>query len=272
MASAPTFKATTARRGVPLLPIGAGVLLVIGVTIFALTRNRPVSQTVTSLPASELQVKTIGRPPEPAAPPVEEAEAPQPTIIVDPATEEAMGARERRRPAEREAPVRPVRPAAAPPPAPAPPREQARAEKPAPPPRPPPAAVRVEPDPPLPPPPQFVPAPRQEPAVASSPIALGPTYAREGYQKARQATPGCVAESLRLPRDTVDLGGESATVKFAVDETGKVSQFSYLSGPTDQRVANAIWAAIQRCEWLPGATAQGSPITLWVTMPIRFGK
>jgi TonB family protein len=119
---------------------------------------------------------------------------------------------------------------------------------------------------------QVAAAPRQEPPAASTPIALGPTYAREGYQKARQATPGCVVESLRLPRDVADIEGEAATVKFAVDEAGKVSQFAYLSGPTDQRVASAIWTAIQRCEWLPGATAQGRAITLWVTMPIRFGK
>jgi TonB family protein len=66
--------------------------------------------------------------------------------------------------------------------------------------------------------------------------------------------------------------GESATVKFAVDETGQVSQYSYLSGPADQRVSAAIWTAIQRCEFIPGRTAQGNPISLWVTMPIKFGK
>jgi TonB family protein len=134
------------------------------------------------------------------------------------------------------------------------------------------AAPRPEPELPLPPPPQFVAAPTPPPPAAPAPQASGPGFAREGYQKARQATPGCVVNSLRLPRDIVDVEGETATVKFAVDETGQVSQFSYLSGPTDQRVATAIWSAIQRCEWTPGSTAQGSRIALWVTMPIRFGK
>lgn len=57
-----------------------------------------------------------------------------------------------------------------------------------------------------------------------------------------------------------------------MSETGQVSQFAYLAGPSDPRVANAIWAAIQRCEFVPGANAQGKPLALWVTMPIKFGK
>ena len=107
---------------------------------------------------------------------------------------------------------------------------------------------------------------------ASAPLQIGPTYARDGQQKARLADPGCVKNSLRLPRDLVDIEGETATVKFAVDETGQVSQYAYLAGPSDPKVSNAIWSAIQRCPFIPGATAQGKPVALWVTMPIKFGK
>jgi TonB family protein len=146
----------------------------------------------------------------------------------------------------------------------------ARVEKPAPaPPRPTPP-IRPEPEPPL-PPPQFV-AARQELPVSSAPLQIGPAYAREGQQKARLANPGCVVNTLRLPRDIADIDGETATVKFAVDESGQVSQYAYLAGPTDQRISSAIWSAIQRCEFIPGATSQGKPITLWVTMPVKFGK
>jgi protein TonB len=119
--------------------------------------------------------------------------------------------------------------------------------------------------------PQAVTAPAQVPPTTAVPMAIGPSYVREGYQKPRQATPGCVARSLQSRRDIDDFAGLNPTVKFAVDETGKVSQFSYLSGPNDPRIANAIWSSIQRCEWIPGATAQGRPISLWVTMPINFG-
>jgi TonB family protein len=103
-------------------------------------------------------------------------------------------------------------------------------------------------------------------------MAIGPSSGRDGYQKARQVRPGCVTGSLRLPRDVSGLEGESAMVKFQVDETGSVSQFTYLSGPTDQRIAIAIWSAVQRCEWAPGVSATGTPLTLWVTMPIKFGR
>jgi protein TonB len=114
--------------------------------------------------------------------------------------------------------------------------------------------------------------PPPPPPSASAPLTISPSGAREGYQKARQARPGCVNGSLRLPRDIPGIEGETAMIKFQVSETGAVSEFIYLSGPTDQRVASAIWSAVQRCEWVPGASAQGRPLTLWVTMPIRFGK
>jgi TonB family protein len=138
-----------------------------------------------------------------------------------------------------------------------------------------PAPAPAAPPPPAPEPqqaqaPLFAPA-QQEQTPTAAPLQLGPTYAREGMRKARMADPACLGSNLRLPPD-VSLDGESATVKFAVDEKGAVSRYEYLAGPTDARVSKAIWNAIQRCEFVPGASAQGQPIQLWVTMPVRFGK
>jgi hypothetical protein len=270
MASVPTFKAASTRGGVPIIPIGAGVVLVIAITAFALNRGRPASQAGAEPPASHPPMTTVGRPPEPPTPPAAEPERSQPVVTVEPPSAGAAAPHERRKATERETPARPAHA-----------REVARSEKttvnrPAPAAPTPAPAPKAEPEslplPPPPLPPQFVAAPAQVPPAASAPLSIGPAYAREGYQKARQASPGCVVNSLQRTRDLVGVDGETATVKFAVDETGKVSQFNYLSGPTDDRVANAIWAAVQRCEWVPGATAQGHPITLWVTMPVKFGK
>lgn len=270
MANAPTFKVVKPRGGLPVIPIGVGVVLILAITAFALTRGRTASQAVPGPLAGDPRVTTIGRPPEPTTPAEPEPE-PEPTevVTIEPSADGTVPVRPRRKAPEREAHVRPARPAAA--------REVARNDR-APAATPAPApAPKAEPElplplPPPPPPPQPVAAPAQETPLAAAPLAIGPASAREGYQKPRQAKPGCVVRLLGLSRDIVDVEGESATVKFAVDETGKVSQFVYLSGPSDQRVANAIWNSVQRCEWVPGATAQGHPITLRVTMPIKFGR
>jgi hypothetical protein len=266
MANAPTFKSAKPRGGLPVIPIGVGVVLILAITAFALTRGRTASQAVVGPLAGDPRVATIGRPPESATPAEPEPE-PTEVVTIEPSADGTVPVRPRRKAPEREVQARPARPAAA--------REVARNDKaPAATPAP---APKAEPElplplPPPPPPPQPVAAPAQETPVAAAPLAVGPASAREGYRKAKQSSPGCVARSLGLSRDVVDVEGETATVKFAVDETGKVSQFAYLSGPTDKRIANAIWNSVQRCEWVPGATAQGQPITLWVTMPIKFGR
>ena len=275
MANAPTFKSTSARRGFPVVPIAVGVVLILAITAFALLRGRPASPAAAAIPPSELQVTTIGRPPEPSTPPLAEPDPSAEVVTIDLPPEATAAARARRKAAERAAPPR----AAA-----APAKEVARLEKPvatarpgaAPKPEPkvepkaePKVETKAEPEP---PPPQFVAAAPSEQPTAVAPLAIGPSYAREGYQKARQARPGCVASALAQSRDVAELEGLSSTVKFAVDETGRVSQFTYLSGPSDPRIANAIWNAVQRCEWLPGATAQGRPLSLWVTMPLKFGR
>lgn len=266
MANAPTFKVANARGGLPVVPISVGVVLILAITAFALTRGKSASRPVPAPSAGDPQVTTIGRPPESASPAYAEPEPPQPVVTIEPSDDGIVTVRERRKPPEREATARPARPAPAA-------REVARNDKaPAATPVP---APKAEPELPLPlppPPPPPVAAPAREAPIAAAPLAIGPTYAREGYQKARQASPGCVARSLALSRDIVDVEGESSTVKFAVDEAGKVSEFTYLSGPTDQRIRNAIQTAVRSCEWIPGATAQGQAIKLWVTMPIKFGK
>ena len=38
----------------------------------------------------------------------------------------------------------------------------------------------------------------------------------------------------------------------------------------DQRIASSIWQAIQGCRWVPGADAQGKPVSIWVILPVRF--
>jgi hypothetical protein len=281
MAAAPTFSSTRKKAGLPIIPLGIGVVAVIVITIYALTRGAPrdpaapsaaparsaAADTKAAEPASpspappppETAVPATAsgpapgeqrEPPRPAAPPVERRAVREPARAA-----RNEGAAQVREPPRREPVVAAaVRPAAAPAvPTPAAP------EPPAPPPEPAPAQAEL-----------FKPAAPAE-TPAATPLQIGPSYAREGMKKARLADPGCLAGNLRLPRD-LSLEGESATVKFAVDQKGAVSKYEYLAGPADGRVSVAIWNAIQRCEFLPGTSASGQPIPLWMTIPIRFGK
>jgi protein TonB len=40
----------------------------------------------------------------------------------------------------------------------------------------------------------------------------------------------------------------------------------------DPRISDAVKRAVQACEWVPGADAEGKPTSLWVVMPIRLTR
>jgi protein TonB len=105
------------------------------------------------------------------------------------------------------------------------------------------------------------------PAVEDAPVMPG-----AGFKKAAVEEPGCVQSSMRLPDDVMDkLNGKTVTVKFAVGRDGAPSRFQILSPPgLPDRAQSAIWSAIQRCKWAPGADAQGHVISQWVFFPLRF--
>jgi hypothetical protein len=117
-------------------------------------------------------------------------------------------------------------------------------------------------------------APAAPPAVTGlqeQPVDA-PRYAGDGFRKPRLAEPGCIGSTMRLPRDVIGTDGETATVRFAVGADGQPSQYQFLSGPSDPRVATAIWSAVQQCQFVAGADASGRPTSIWLVVPIRFGS
>jgi protein TonB len=96
-------------------------------------------------------------------------------------------------------------------------------------------------------------------------------YATSGYRKPIAAERGCVQRSIRIPDNLFErISGGVVTVKFAVDRDGAPSHFTAMTAGVPDRVTSDIWAAIQSCRWIPGADAQGKPISLWVILPLRF--
>jgi hypothetical protein len=89
-----------------------------------------------------------------------------------------------------------------------------------------------------------------------------------GYVKPAEVEKGCVGRSIRVPRELASFSG-NATVKFAVMRDGTVRHFSALTD-TPGPLADAIWQAIQGCRFTPGLDPKGTPVPIWMVLPLRF--
>lgn len=104
----------------------------------------------------------------------------------------------------------------------------------------------------------------------SNQIEDAPAFATAGYKKPQMAQPGCLGNSLRVPRELQGFVSGPIVVKFAVNRDGTPTRFETVTSVPDRRIADAIWNAVQSCKWIPGADAQGRPTAIWVIQPIRF--
>jgi TonB family protein len=65
------------------------------------------------------------------------------------------------------------------------------------------------------------------------------------------------------------------TLRVVVSATGEPTRVQ-VTDPAgqaaDPRLAGAVRRAVQACEWIPGADAQGNRTAQSVVQPIRFGR
>ena len=101
-------------------------------------------------------------------------------------------------------------------------------------------------------------------------IEDAPQYAMAGYRKPSMAEPGCVGRNVRIPRELAGFVSGPIVVRFAVSKDGQPSRFEATTPVPDQRIATAIWQAVQSCRWVPGSDPQGRPTSIWVVMPVRL--
>lgn len=97
-----------------------------------------------------------------------------------------------------------------------------------------------------------------------------PRYMTAGFRAPRERDRGCLARSMRVPRELAGFVSGPITVKFAVRRDGSIGQLQIMSQVPDPRIGDAIRQALQSCEWVAGADAQGNPTSIWVIQPIRF--
>jgi TonB family protein len=268
--SGPAFAAVAPREapGSPrsvmpiFIAVGVGCLALILGGVLLSRRGGDAS----AAPAPAAAATTPATPPGPAAPEAAPAAAPAPTVLAAPSTSppaerapdrparraEPRGERGRRvalaAPAARSRPTRPereVRPEAS--------AGAAPAAAPAP------AATA--------PPPPLVTVP-----AAPAQIEDAPRYPSEGFRRPQMAEPQCVQRSIRAPRDLPDRVTGPVTIRFAVGPDGDVSLFQIVGDVPDPRLPELLENAVRACAFNPGADAQGRPVRMWVTMPIRFAR
>ena len=103
----------------------------------------------------------------------------------------------------------------------------------------------------------------------SNEIEDAPVMATSGYVKPAQREKGCAQRAVRIPRDLRGIV-DNVVVKFAIGKDGVPSKFTTLSDVPDKRIADAIWQAIQACQFTPGLDPSGRPTAIWVIMPFVF--
>jgi periplasmic protein TonB len=96
-------------------------------------------------------------------------------------------------------------------------------------------------------------------------------HVQAGFRAPAMAARGCVQQSLRVPRELSGFVSGQVVVKFAVGRDGAPSRFSVV-GSVPDRLAGAIWQAVQDCRWIAGADPSGQPVSIWVVMPLRFSN
>jgi periplasmic protein TonB len=97
-----------------------------------------------------------------------------------------------------------------------------------------------------------------------------PQYMTAGFRKPHEVQPGCVGRSMRMPPALVGFISGPITVKFAVHRDGSVGQVQVMSQVADPRIVEVIRQGLASCPWVPGADAQGRPVSIWVIQPFRF--
>jgi len=59
-------------------------------------------------------------------------------------------------------------------------------------------------------------------------------------------------------------------VKFAIGADASPTSFESISQVSDPRIQEAVWKAIQGCQWRAGTDPEGRPASLWVILPLRL--
>lgn len=93
--------------------------------------------------------------------------------------------------------------------------------------------------------------------------------ARVSLSRPAEQRPGCLADSMRIPRAMLGHLPDTTMLEFTVSADGEiwgVSSDAHVKRGLDAQFR----AALSRCAWTPAADMSGVPVTRRVRVPIRF--
>jgi protein TonB len=94
----------------------------------------------------------------------------------------------------------------------------------------------------------------------------------DGFLSPKLVSRTCISENLRLPAQLTGAVPDTVTARIAVSATGQPSAVQVMGQVADPRISEAVRRAVQACDWVPGADAEGKPTPLWVVLPIRLTR
>lgn len=108
--------------------------------------------------------------------------------------------------------------------------------------------------------------------LAASPAAAAdsaPIFGTVGYVRPVALDPGCILDGLR--RTVGPPYDEVIRVKFAVMADGTMGGIEFY-GDVPAYVVNSVRRAAGACTFKPGTRADGTPLAMWMVLPIKYDR
>lgn len=106
-------------------------------------------------------------------------------------------------------------------------------------------------------------------AVPSTPADSTPVFGTVGYVRPVLQDPGCIFDGLR--RTVGPRYDRPVRVKLAVLADGTMGPIEPY-GDVPAQVVRAIQRAAEGCRFKPGTRADGTPVAMWVVLPVKYQR
>ncbi len=104
-------------------------------------------------------------------------------------------------------------------------------------------------------------------ALASGVAAASPQVS---LSRPVEQRPGCLAESIRIPREMESFLPAETTLEFTVSQDGRILGVTSDAPVARERLETQFRGALSRCAWTPATDLAGVPVSRRVSVPIRF--
>jgi hypothetical protein len=106
-------------------------------------------------------------------------------------------------------------------------------------------------------------------ASPAAPADSAPIFGTVGFVRPVALDPGCILDGLH--RTVGPPYDEVVRVKFAVMADGTMGGIEFY-GDVPTHVVNSVRRAAKACTFKPGTRADGTPVAMWMVLPVKYGR